>query len=166
MGKCKKQEPLLVDQGGGASKWNKHEHVMNHKIVISDVFTRSRWSDLNASDLLSLNSEMLNDVCSRRFCLCPLESSDDSGNFHGISSSNEEENSFTALNSPAEKRCMSERFTQKGKENRIRECVTSNGAGERLWKVWLPIARRTVQWFAIQERNSVELEHKTLASNV
>ncbi|KAG5018788.1 hypothetical protein AAZX31_06G081200 [Glycine max] len=169
VGKCKKQELLLIDDSssiGGTRKWNKPVHVMNHKIVISNVFTRSRWSDLNASDLLSLNSEMLNDVCSGRFCLCPLESSDDSGNFHGISSSNEEENSFTALNSPAEKRCMSERFTQKGKENRIRECVTSNGASERLWKVWLPIARRTVQWFAIQERNSVELEHKTLASNV
>uniref|UniRef100_K7KIW5 RING-type domain-containing protein n=1 Tax=Glycine max TaxID=3847 RepID=K7KIW5_SOYBN len=69
VGKCKKQEPLLVDQGGGASKWNKHEHVMNHKIVISDVFTRSRWSDLNSSDLLSLNSEMINDVCVGKY-LC------------------------------------------------------------------------------------------------
>lgn len=121
MGKCKKQELLLIDDSssiGGTRKWNKPVHVMNHKIVISNVFTRSRWSDLNASDLLSLNSEMLNDVCSRRFCLCPLESSDDSGNFHGISSSNEEENSFTALN-PAKKRCLHEianvpRFAQMG----------------------------------------------------
>ncbi|KAH1253041.1 putative RING-H2 finger protein ATL12 [Glycine max] len=129
VGKCKKQEPLLVDQGGGASKWNKHEHVMNHKIVISDVFTRSRWSDLNSSDLLSLNSEMINDVCvvcSTRFGSCPLESTDPSGRFHGTSSSNEKENSFTALNNPAEKRCMSEianvpRFAQMGKDNWIEE---------------------------------------------
>ncbi|KAG5034372.1 hypothetical protein JHK87_009282 [Glycine soja] len=84
VGKCKKQEPLLVDQGGGASKWNKHEHVMNHKIVISDVFTRSRFGS------------------------CPLESTDPSGRFHGTSSSNEKENSFTALNNPAKKRYMSE----------------------------------------------------------
>ncbi|TKY74557.1 putative RING-H2 finger protein ATL12 [Spatholobus suberectus] len=171
VGKCKKQE-LLIDQGDSTTKWNKPVHLINHKIVISNVFTRSRWSDLNSSDLLSLNSEMmLNDVCSRRFC--PLESTD-SGKRHGTSSfastSNEEENSFTALN-PAEKRSMSEianvpRFAQIGKGNRIRECVTSSGHNERLWRVWWPIARRTVQWFAKQERNSVELEHTSLASNV
>ncbi|KAK7410377.1 hypothetical protein VNO78_01112 [Psophocarpus tetragonolobus] len=163
VGKCKKQELLIGDCSGGDTKWNKPVHVINHKIVISDVFTRSRWSDLNSSDLLSLNSEMLNDVCNARFCICSLEFTN-SGKFQGTWSSNEEENSFMAVN-PAEKRCMSEianvtRFAQMGKENRIRECVTSN---ERLW---LPIARRTIQWFAKQESKSVEIQHRTLASNV
>ena len=65
-------------------------------------------------------------VCSTRFGSCPLESTDPSGRFHGTSSSNEKENSFTALNNPAEKRCMSEianvpRFAQMGKDNWIEE---------------------------------------------
>lgn len=166
VGKYKKQE-LVIEQGdssGGTTKWIKPVHVVNHKIVISDVFTRTRWSDLNSSDLLSLNSEMLNDASSTRFS--------ESGKFRGSSNfdSNEDENSFTALN-PA-KRSMSEianvpRFEQiiKG-NNRNRECVTSSGDNERLWRIWWPIARRTVQWFAKQETNSVSLEHKTLASNV
>ncbi|CAJ1973890.1 unnamed protein product [Sphenostylis stenocarpa] len=168
-GNCKKQELLIGDSSGGgsATKWNKHVHVTNHKIVITDVFTRSRWSDINSSDLLSLNSEMLNDVCSTRFCFCSLEATEDSGKLHRSWSCDEEENSFTALNS-AEKRCMSEianvpRFAQMRKEKRIGESVTSN---ERLGRVWLPIARRTVQWFAKQEKNWGELERKTLASNV
>ncbi|KAG5065686.1 hypothetical protein JHK86_009417 [Glycine max] len=53
------------------------------------------------------------------------------GRFHGTSSSNEKENSFTALNNPAEKRCMSEianvpRFAQMGKDNWIEEHTTSH----------------------------------------
>ena len=158
-GKCKKQELLIGDGngGGGATKWNKHVHVKNHKIVISDVYTRSRWSDLNSSDLLSLTREMLNDVSSRRFCLGSLESSEDSGKVQGTWRCKEEE-----------KRCMSEianvpRFLEMEKENRIGESVRYS---EKLVRVWLPIARRTVQWIAKQERNEGELERKTLASNV
>jgi E3 ubiquitin-protein ligase ATL6/9/15/31/42/55 len=41
-----------------------------------------------------------------------------------------------------------------------------NGSDERLWRIWLPIARRTVQWFTRQETNSVRSQHKHLASNV
>ncbi|QCE16070.1 putative RING-H2 finger protein ATL12 [Vigna unguiculata] len=164
-GKCKKQELLLGD--GSGTKWDKHVRVTNLKIVISDVFTRSRWSDLNSSDLLSLNSEMLNDVSSRRFCSSSLESTADSGKVQGSWRCKEEEKWFTEVN-PGEKRCMSEianvpRFAEMGKENRIGESVRSN---ERLGRVWLPIARRTIQWIAKQERNPSELEPKTLASNV
>ncbi|XP_061367417.1 E3 ubiquitin-protein ligase ATL42-like [Gastrolobium bilobum] len=160
------------DSSGG-TKWE-HVHELNHKIVISDVVTRSRWSDLNSSDLLSLNCEMIHDMCSTRFS--PLENTRNE-KFHGTSSlpstSNEEENSFTALNS-TEKRSMSDianvpRFAEINKQNRIREYVASSGdnrSEERLCRIWLPIARRTVQWIARQERNSVELEHKPLASNV
>ncbi|KAJ1377577.1 Zinc finger, RING-type [Sesbania bispinosa] len=171
--KSKKEEVFVdLDQEGDNynRKW-KHVNMINHRIVISDVVTRRRWSDLNSSDLLSLNCEMLNDMCSTRFSLSPLESPNgerfQQGNSNVPSTSYEEENSFTALN-PAEKRSMSEianvpRFVEIGKRNRIRECV---GSEERLWRIWLPIARRTVQWFARQERNPDELQHKPLASNV
>lgn len=172
-------QELLIDQDGGGNSGGstakfKPLHLINHRILISDVVTRSRWSDLNSSDLLSLNSEMLNDMCSTRFS--PSESNN-SEKFQGVSihfpsASNEEEdeNSFTALN-PAEKRSMSEianvpRFSEMSKRNRIRECNGENGSEERLLRIWMPIARRTVQLFARQERNLVELEDRPLASNV
>ncbi|XP_027356873.1 putative RING-H2 finger protein ATL12 [Abrus precatorius] len=143
------REPSHRGFNNGSGFWEKR--VINHRIVISDVVARSRWSDLNSSDMLSLNCEMLNDMCSARFS--PLESTN-SEDFQGtlslLSSSNERE-----------KRSMSEiakvpRFAE------IRESESE----ERLWKIWLPIARRTVQRFARQEGNSIELEHKPLPSNV
>lgn len=150
--KCEKEEVVVV----------RDQQERNHRIFVSDVFTRSRWSDLNSSDLLSLNCEMLNDMSSERFsCL----------------DNDEEENSFTALN-PGEKRSMSEiANVPRRNGNGIREIVASSsssrgsigiGSEERLWRIWLPIARRTVQWFARQERNSVQLQHSNrfLASNV
>ncbi|ESW09206.1 hypothetical protein PHAVU_009G109000 [Phaseolus vulgaris] len=168
-GKCKKQELLIGDGSGGsgATKWNKHVHVTNHKITISDVFTRSRWSDLNSSDMLSLSSQMLNDVSCRRFCFSSLESTEDGGKVHGTWRCKEEGKWFTELN-PSEKRCMSEivnvpRYAEMEKENRIGGSVRSS---ERLGRIWLPIARRTLQWIAKQERNRSELEYKTPASNV
>ncbi|KAK7293858.1 hypothetical protein RJT34_16735 [Clitoria ternatea] len=210
VGRSKKEEPFLIDQDvdiySNSTNW-KHVHRLNHKIVISDVVTRSRWSDLNSSDLLSLNSEMRHDMSSTRF----FPSNE---NFHASSSlpsifnnnnnslfasgeidyvdretllgsgknqipinissvSSEDENSFKIMNH-AEKRSMSEnshtpRFIEMSKENKMREGVASNGnigREERLTGIWLPIAQRTVQWFAGQERNSRELEHKRLASNV
>lgn len=160
MGKSKKEE-FLIDQEGGSTKW-KPVHKFNHKIVISGVVTRSRWSDLNSSDLLSLTCDMIiDDVSSKRFS--PLEFTN-SEKFGGTSrfpcTKNEEENSFVALD-PNEKRCMSEmanvpRFAGISKQNRMREYVAPSGEREeRLRRIWLPIARRTVQWFAKQERNSI-----------
>ncbi|XP_004501166.1 E3 ubiquitin-protein ligase ATL42-like [Cicer arietinum] len=153
------EEFLLDDQGGAGSsnggvttklKQKQPLHMINHKILISDVVVaRSRWSDLNSSDLLSLNCEMLHDVSSMRF--------------------SQEENSIIFS---GEKRCMSEianvpRFVEISRRNRMRECGGEDGSGERLWRIWLPIARRTVQWFARQETNSVQLlQHEHLASNV
>jgi E3 ubiquitin-protein ligase ATL6/9/15/31/42/55 len=68
---------LLDHEEGGSSnvtKWKQEQplHLINHKILISDVVTRSKWSDLNSSDLLSLNSEMLHDMSSTRFSMCKL----------------------------------------------------------------------------------------------
>ncbi|KAE9603780.1 putative chromatin regulator PHD family [Lupinus albus] len=169
MGKNKKEE-FFIDQEGGStssdvSTKSKPVHNFNHRILISDFVTRTRWSDLNSSDLLSLSCEMLiDDISSNRFS--PLKPTN-TEKFQA--SSNEEEKSFTTLD-PSEKRSMSEianvpRFAGISKQNRIREYEASCGEREeRLWKIWLPIARRTVQLFATQERNSVELEHKPLAS--
>ncbi|KAL9224067.1 hypothetical protein vseg_000139 [Gypsophila vaccaria] len=41
-------------------------HRLNHRIVVSDVVFRSRWSDVCSSDLMFLNSEMLGIMSSDR----------------------------------------------------------------------------------------------------
>ncbi|XP_020208083.2 E3 ubiquitin-protein ligase ATL42 [Cajanus cajan] len=152
LGWSNKEEQLLIDQEVCGTS-GKHVHRFNHKIVVSDVVTRSRWSDLNSSDMLSLKSEMLHDMASRRFS--PFD-----------------ESSLMIMNSD-EKRSLSEiarvpRFIETCKMNRMEEGVAlggNNGREERLKRIWFPIAQRTVQWFAGQERNSRELEHKHLAPN-
>ncbi|XP_028802105.1 putative RING-H2 finger protein ATL12 [Neltuma alba] len=134
------------NQGSHIFNHWKPAHRLNHRIVISDVTTRSRWSDLNSSDLLSLNSEILSAMSSATF-----------------PASNEEDNSFTLLTAPGEKRSMSEianvaRFAETRVEDNERE--------ERVRRIWLPIVERTVQWFASRESSSTEPKHKGLASNV
>ncbi|XP_028760851.1 E3 ubiquitin-protein ligase ATL42-like [Neltuma alba] len=126
----------------GSSVFNdwKPVHRLNHKIVISDVATRSRWSDLNSSDLLSLNSEILSTTFS------------------------EEDNSFTLLTAPGEKRSMSEI----AKVARFAESVNveDNEREEKVRRIWLPIVERTVQWFASGESISTEPEPNGFAPNV
>ncbi|KAK4485879.1 hypothetical protein RD792_008530 [Penstemon davidsonii] len=56
----KKEEFLIQNEG-------KFVHNVKHKIIVSDVMHRSRWSDVNSSDMISLSSEMLNVVSSKRF---------------------------------------------------------------------------------------------------
>lgn len=121
---------------------------LNHRIVISDVATRSRWSDLNSSDLLSLNSEILSGMSSATF-------------------SNEEDNSFTLLmNGGGEKRSMSEiaNVARFAAEMRVGDHDVEE---ERVRRIWLPIVERTVQWHAGQERISSSLpKHTPFVSNV
>ncbi|XP_052199895.1 E3 ubiquitin-protein ligase ATL42-like [Diospyros lotus] len=77
-----------------------------------------------------------------------------------------------ALN-PADKRSMSEitvhpRFIDFGVKNSIRESsLPENDAKEeRLKRLWLPIARRTVQWFANRERRSHHSDNRIQSSKV
>ncbi|XP_056161981.1 E3 ubiquitin-protein ligase ATL42-like isoform X2 [Syzygium oleosum] len=75
--------------------------------------------------------------------------------------------------SPADKRSMSEitgmsRFGDSSTRNRHREMSALEGGDfkdERMRQIWLPIARRTVQWFANRETRSqdtLEPTHTTL----
>ncbi|XP_044463288.1 putative RING-H2 finger protein ATL12 [Mangifera indica] len=62
--KGEKEEELLIQEGN-----RNHQnllHKFNHKIIVSDVVIKNRWSDVNASDLLFLNSEMLRAVSTNR----------------------------------------------------------------------------------------------------
>jgi len=168
LGRSNKKK-FLVDQEGYGTNGT-HVHKFYHKIVVSDVFRRSRWSDLNSSDMLSLKSEMIHHVSTGRFSpsneiFC--------GNSRLSSIFIEDESSFTLLNT-AEKRSMSDiahvpRFIETRKQNRMEPSEASSGNNEReerTKRIWLGIAQRTVQWFAGQGRNSTDLELKHLASDV
>ncbi|KAJ4830754.1 hypothetical protein Tsubulata_020787 [Turnera subulata] len=207
--KGNKQEFLIVEgrdeDSDGVSR--KILHKFKHKIIVSDIVIKNRWSDVNSSDLLSLNSEMLAATSSNRF------SPSDSGSsrfYNGLCKNEnmekikedmerkrvyesklsrvERSNSLSSLRIPSnnaessskiinpdEKRSVSEiinfsRFrASSGSNSRSREPTLPRSNGreqERIRRLWLPIARRTVQWFAGRERNSEELEYKRQASIV
>ncbi|XP_030530450.1 putative RING-H2 finger protein ATL12 [Rhodamnia argentea] len=58
-------------------------HKFKHKIILSDMTIRNRWSDVKSSDLLFLSSEMLRYSSSERFS--PTESSDGGADRNKIS---------------------------------------------------------------------------------
>lgn len=167
-------------------------HKFKHRILVSDVVFKSRWSDVNSSDFISLNTDMLGLASSRRFSALD---SDMISNFESIpnkkrsvdhsvwkikeemekkrlleskasqinrgrsaavgSASDGEVNSGSAgsrpLVSSGNNRSMSEitilsRFRAVGEPGGAKE--------EKVRRLWLPIARRTVQWFAGRERRS------------
>ncbi|XP_010254027.1 PREDICTED: putative RING-H2 finger protein ATL12 [Nelumbo nucifera] len=173
-----------------------------HKIIVSDVVFKNRWSDVSSSDLMFLNSEMLSLMSSNRFSsfLSPnsqrfmaapsafedgspktehiIEIKEDMerkrlleseiisriSTSHSVSDTSElpstldPEANITSrfLNNPSEKRSMSEiinlsRFKNRTKESSV---VGNNEKEERRRRLWIPIARRTVQWFASRERSS------------
>ncbi|TKY44593.1 E3 ubiquitin-protein ligase ATL42 [Spatholobus suberectus] len=67
-GKDVKEEELLIQKGAEDSDGNqKGYHKHNHRITISDVVFKHRWSNVSSSDLMFLNSEMLNATSSNRF---------------------------------------------------------------------------------------------------
>ncbi|KAF2283020.1 hypothetical protein GH714_043387 [Hevea brasiliensis] len=67
--KVNKDEVALIQQEacGFSDDDQKTLHKFNHKIIISDVILKSRWSSVSSSDLMFLNSEMLQDMSSTRF---------------------------------------------------------------------------------------------------
>lgn len=193
------REECLNEESGNCGSDQKLLHKFKHKIIVSDVVAKSRWSDVNSSDLLFLNSEMINVFSSRRFA----DSESRSGRFNGdftanghlakikedierkrlfqskvdtIASSsnalaNPGENSSKLINNPAEKRSMSEivnvsRFAFSTKHRNKEVLGNYNGREERMRQLWLPMVRRTVQWFAGRERDSRVAEEKAHRSNV
>ncbi|CAK9144525.1 unnamed protein product [Ilex paraguariensis] len=66
LGKAKKDEFLILE-GGTKDENRQLLHKFKHRIIVSDIVYNSRWSDVNSSDLMSLNSEMISAISSRRF---------------------------------------------------------------------------------------------------
>lgn len=171
-------------------------HKFNHRIIISDVVLKNRWSSVSSSDLMFLNSEMINAMSSNRFSSKESENEqfattkgiedgdqimkikeemgrkrlfenklskiNQTGSipFSGLTNNANPGNTSKILD-PTEKRSMSEiivhpRFTEFSTRNRTEDssCPENNVKEERLRRLWLPIARRTVHWFANREKRS------------
>ncbi|EOY30701.1 RING/U-box superfamily protein, putative [Theobroma cacao] len=190
-------EVLIQEEAADEDDDGRVFHKFKHKIIVSDVVLKNRWSSVSSSDLMFLNSEMLNEMSSNRFS--SLETND-----HGqstitrpienkqimkikeeleikrlfeskVSSINKNNpvsapalpstSNFSATSShtsmivnQAEKRSMSEitalsRFRDVSPRNRTSQSLLSetNTKEERIRRLWLPIARKTVQWFANRE---------------
>ncbi|XP_051131167.1 E3 ubiquitin-protein ligase ATL42-like [Andrographis paniculata] len=191
-----------MDSEEPPSDHSKTLHKFNHKIdlVVSDVVLKNRWSNVSSSDLMVLNSEMLNYVSSARFSSSSMDRRNPAGDVEitenvaddhvmdireemerkrvfekkireikestnrtlipaGLpatllpeSNSRKVESKAAAL-SQSDKRSMSEiivhpRFME------ITRNKVSSVKEERTRRIWLPIARKTVQWFANRERTT------------
>ncbi|PKU70373.1 putative RING-H2 finger protein ATL12 isoform X1 [Dendrobium catenatum] len=154
------------------------QHNFKHRILVSQVVFRGRWSDFNSADLISLDSEMLRVISSRRFepagsgrCVITEAISPEVA-AEGVSRVKEEMErkrrleskalqmqmpaedcssefsalEMTALISPAS-RCMSDITAARS----YRPSGSHGEKEEKLRQMWLPIARKTVQWFAGKE---------------
>ncbi|KAK4853075.1 hypothetical protein QYF36_003353 [Acer negundo] len=203
--KGKKLEELLIQEGNGNTADRKLFHKF--KIIVSDVVIKNRWSNVNSSDLLLLNSEMIGLMSSNRFS----RSNSTSGRFHTGFSINEKlvkikediekkrlyESKFSGIHrshsvsassfrstyyneansskvlTTLEKRSKSEitnfsRFRDFSIRHKIKEDALGSNGGEeeRKRRLWLPIVRRTVQWFAGRERNLQQSETDRQSLNV
>lgn len=122
-------------------------HKHNHQITISDVVFKHRWSNVSSSDLMFLNSEMINATSSNRFN--NMESDFDYGEKY-------------VKHDDGEKRSVSEiasvsRFREFDMKKRVfgdSSLVENDVKEERMRKLWFPIARRTAEWFVNREKRS------------
>lgn len=207
-GKSKKEEGLI-----GQSERRRDLHRFKHRIVVSDVMQQGRWSDVNSSDLILLNSEMLSAdsgrlltapvgySASERYTAKPVAAGESVDvDIHSLKQEMDQKRSatdsktggiinrsFSAISLPSsstsqqpmnhvtsassEKRSMSEtinlsRFGRLMRTKEAREASINGGGSEassvkeeRLRKIWLPIARRTVKWFAGRERREQSQSH-------
>ncbi|KAJ7973813.1 putative Ring finger protein [Quillaja saponaria] len=200
----KEEELVILNEAGESDDEQRVLHKQNHKIIVSDVVFKNRWSSVSSSDLMFLNSEMLGAMSSNR--LSYLESSNDqmqttkateneqvlnikeeierkrlfeskvsalknsSVSITGIPSTSDSTGNFGHMSkymNHAEKRSVSEitglsRFEELGMKNRIfggSSLIQSNVKEERMRQLWLPIARKTVQWFVNRERRSKQSQN-------
>ncbi|XP_052180998.1 E3 ubiquitin-protein ligase ATL42-like [Diospyros lotus] len=172
-GKVLKEEEAPIQENGVADDDGENQetfHKFNHRIIVPDVVLKNRWSNVSSSDLMFLNSEMLGAKSNNRFS--SIHRNDEQlvkikADMEMKSASEKKIHSFTddhqskanssyasRVLSPNDKRSMSEitvhpRFTEVRYSSSLGD---ENGAmEERMKRLWLPIARRTVQWFANRE---------------
>ncbi|XP_044471418.1 E3 ubiquitin-protein ligase ATL42-like [Mangifera indica] len=192
------EERMLIVENDGAKSEDDQKlwHKFNHKIIVCDAILKNRWSNVSSSDLMLLNSEMLNVMSSNRFSNFEENNSSQVSTPGGIENkqikqikeeiemkrlfeikvgsmnrsgscigdaSGSDSKAISTSQYPG-RRSVSEitglsRFPEMKIKNRITETFDGN---ERRRRVWLPIAKRTVQWFADREKRSPQIAQKTL----
>ncbi|XP_010540971.1 PREDICTED: E3 ubiquitin-protein ligase ATL42-like [Tarenaya hassleriana] len=195
------------------SENEKQMHRFNHRIVVSDAVFQSRWSNVSSSDLMFLNSELINSMSSDRFSWMDRPQKDPMRTSTGASEVPEQEgisrimeememkrmvaNTLSSMNTTFPNPLSEPGNTESGrtagtgrrsvseitvvprrsvlqatgtKNNAIPENNSDSTAiasvsalafasssrnvttEERRRRLWLPIARRTAQWFANREQ--------------
>ncbi|CAG7900435.1 unnamed protein product [Brassica rapa] len=154
----KNDKPLsLVEQGN-----EKRLHKFRHRIVVSDVVFKNRWSNVTPSDLTRLTSDMLNSMSSDRF-----------SSMERVDLRDKEEMDMKRMmkNKESTRRVVSEiTAVPRLSVLEVTTAVGGNDGGlaastastsrsdaiaateERRRRLWLPIARRTAHWFANREK--------------
>ncbi|PIA42825.1 hypothetical protein AQUCO_02000342v1 [Aquilegia coerulea] len=192
-----KEKSSIFQEGENNIQDNKKVmHKFKHKIIVSDVVFKNRWSDVNSSDIISLNSDMLSSTASNKFSSFRTDSEHYSSTMLENTSSssdkkkmkmkeemdwkrefenksfsvsgsgpssptNVNQNSSRLIRIPSQvERSMSDitsisRSSDLGVKNRIEKSFSSgNNVVEERMRVWLPIARQTVEWFASKAKLS------------
>lgn len=204
-GKVSKEEELWIkEEVEGSDNDQKIFNKFKHKIIVSDVVLKNRWSSASSSDLMFLNSEMLHDMSSNRFHTLDLdeESTANRGiedekvlkikeeiemkrlleskvspvnkkspiSIQGQPSTSDSKGisgQTSRIINSTDRRSVSEitafsRFRSFGLKNtisRVSSQAGSNVQEDRQRQLWLPIARRTVQWFANRETRIQQTEN-------
>ncbi|CAF2156677.1 unnamed protein product [Brassica napus] len=147
----------LVEQGN-----EKRLHKFRHRIVVSDLVFKNRWSNVTPSDLTRLTSDMLNSMSSDRF-----------SSMERVDLRDKEEMDMKRMmkNKDSTRRVVSEiTAVPRLSVLEVTTAVGGNDGGlaastastsrsdaiaateERRRQLWLPIARRTAHWFANREK--------------
>ncbi|KAF3485204.1 hypothetical protein F2Q69_00057581 [Brassica cretica] len=175
-----KEKPLL-DQHGNDKDERKLMHKFNHRIIVSDVVFKNRWSNVSTSDLMFLNSEMVSSISSGRFLSMDRVKRGDEEGGRGSLRVKEDmevkrmlENKLSSMKtmllsengeSGSKSRSV---MVEPGRRSvseitavpRLSIAVHGDYSGstaltaletERRRRLWLPIARNTAQWFANRE---------------
>ncbi|RVW38372.1 E3 ubiquitin-protein ligase ATL42 [Vitis vinifera] len=61
----KEEESVLIQEEEDDNDDEKILHKINHKIIVSDVVLKNRWSSVSSSDLMYLNSELVHAMSKR-----------------------------------------------------------------------------------------------------
>lgn len=165
-----------------SDRFNKRFHRFNHRVVGSSGVFKNRWSNVSSSDLVFLNSEFLNDASRARFMsnksmeVEEIQKENDHQIMDNISQTGQSFLNFPGLPTtsdskknlefgskfpyPINKRSMSEivvhpRITEFGDTDSF---LVENSKSERTRRLWMPIARKTVQWFTSRESRPPNLQ--------
>ncbi|KAF5823915.1 putative transcription factor C2H2 family [Helianthus annuus] len=174
IGKSPKEDVLI--QYGDQGLLDKFKH----RIIVSGIVCKSRWSDVNSSDLMFLNSKMLNEASNNRFSpsssgrheidieqVMKFKEDMERRRLQELTSGKTTDSGETSVSTShfprfvknedfegMEKRSMSEITNVSRFKDTRSSYWASSEKDDRLQRVWLPMAKRTIQWFTNRERTS------------